>query len=92
MANLSPLSFAQSAISSPEEGFRVLLAAVIFQAERDATGEERAGTRELRGRRQAAALVYFDSGLYRHHCQLLGVQPVLPPAVAAMLARQPQKS
>lgn len=91
MANLSPLSFAQSAISTPEQGFRVLLAAVIFQAERDATGEERSGTREARSRRQAAALVYFNSVLYRHHCQLLGVQPVLPPAVAAKLVGQPKK-
>jgi hypothetical protein len=88
-AFVASLPAAQNAIRTPEEGFRVLLVAVIHQATLDATGREKAVTQAERERRARSALAYFHSPRYLHHCQMLGIAPKLPPVVADMCGELP---
>lgn len=80
---------ALAAISTPQQGARVLWAAVIYQAVLDATEQEPSLNPRQRQRRRESAIEFLTSSHYRERCELLGIRAVVPPAVVkAMEARK----
>jgi hypothetical protein len=78
-------------IRTPEQGARVLWTAVIYQAVLDATEREPAINPKQRARRRESAIEFLTSERYRERCEILGIGPVLPPAVAALLNKRGER-
>jgi hypothetical protein len=79
-------------IRTPEEGERLLYAAVIYTAKQDATGEEKGDSAALREVHRRSALIYFRGSVYQHHCETLGIEPILPPEVKRELGNEVEES
>lgn len=88
---VNDLSAAVGGICTPEQGARVLWTAVIYQAVLDATEREPALSPRQRTRRRESAIEYLTSERYRERCEILGIGPVVPPEVAALLKKRGER-
>ncbi len=73
-------------ITSPDEGLRVVIASVIRQAQVDVLGVTIDGRKTHVPRvARATAIAYFKGPVYEHHCDMLGLEPVLPADVKEVI-------
>lgn len=82
------LSSALKQISTPQEGERLIYAAVIYTAKMDATTGDKSEAASLREIHRRSALTYFQGPVYQHHCEMLGMAPMLPPEVNRILEKE----